>query len=65
MDEFLWEETAQRLSEANFGEGGIYIERYVAKARHIEVQIFGDGDGGVVALGERDCSAQRHQFRPG
>jgi urea carboxylase len=49
----------RRLSSANFGESGIYLERYIENARHIEVQIFGDGAGNVLALGERDCSAQR------
>ncbi|MBC7907498.1 MAG: urea carboxylase, partial [Rhodospirillaceae bacterium] len=52
-------ETVRRLSESNFKDGGIYLEKYVAVARHIEVQIFGDGKGQVVALGERDCSLQR------
>ncbi|MBI2689154.1 MAG: 5-oxoprolinase/urea amidolyase family protein [Acidobacteria bacterium] len=49
----------ERLSKTNFKESGIYAERFVERARHIEVQIFGDGNGRVVALGERDCSAQR------
>lgn len=49
----------QRLSQTNFKESGVYAERFVEKARHIEVQIFGDGKGRVLALGERDCSAQR------
>jgi urea carboxylase len=48
-----------RLARANFKEAGIYLEKYVEQARHIEVQIFGDGKGGVIALGERDCSVQR------
>jgi urea carboxylase len=48
-----------RLSRSNFEEGGIFLEKYVERGRHIEVQIFGDGRGRVVALGERDCSTQR------
>ena len=49
----------QRLATGNFSDGGVFLERYVRKARHVEVQVFGDGAGKVVALGERDCSLQR------
>lgn len=49
----------QRTARASFGDARVYLERFVAKARHVEVQIFGDGKGRVVALGERDCSLQR------
>ena len=52
-------ESVDRLARNNFKQGGIYLEKFVEEARHIEVQIFGDGQGHVVALGERDCSAQR------
>jgi urea carboxylase len=51
--------SVDRLARNNFKQGGIYLEKFVERARHIEVQIFGDGLGHVVALGERDCSAQR------
>jgi len=51
--------TVARLGAANFGQGGVYLERFVDRGRHVEVQIFGDGRGCVIALGERDCSAQR------
>ncbi len=55
-------DTVERLSRKNFSGGGMFLERYVEHARHIEVQIFGDGSGEVVTLGERDCSVQRrHQ----
>ncbi|HWJ35307.1 MAG TPA: urea carboxylase [Steroidobacteraceae bacterium] len=49
----------ERLATKNFSRGGVFIEKYIERARHIEVQIFGDGAGSVVALGERDCSTQR------
>ncbi len=51
--------TVARLGQGNFGDSGVFLERYIRRARHIEVQIFGDGEGHVVALGERDCSLQR------
>ena len=52
-------ETVKRLSQNNFGDASVFLERFVERARHIEVQLFGDGRGEVIALGERDCSAQR------
>ena len=52
-------EAVVRVSKASFGVSGLYLEKFVENARHIEVQIFGDGAGRIIALGERDCSAQR------
>ncbi|WP_109522729.1 MULTISPECIES: urea carboxylase [Nocardia] len=49
----------QRLASTNFSSSGVFLERFVARARHIEVQVFGDGQGRVVSLGTRDCSLQR------
>ncbi len=51
--------SVERTSKASFKDGGIFLEKFVTRARHIEVQIFGDGHGNVVELGERDCSVQR------
>ncbi|HEY4187886.1 MAG TPA: urea carboxylase, partial [Polyangia bacterium] len=48
-----------RLARANFKDSGLFLEKLVERARHVEVQIFGDGKGVVVALGERYCSLQR------
>lgn len=55
-------EIVKRLGQNNFGDTGVFIEKYIQHARHLEVQIFGDGTGQVIALGVRDCSVQRrHQ----
>lgn len=52
-------EGVQRTARASFGDARVYLERFVSDARHVEVQLFGDGKGKVIALGERDCSLQR------
>lgn len=52
-------EQVQRLSQNAFGQAGLFLEKFVVNARHIEIQIFGDGAGEVASLGERDCSLQR------
>ncbi|KAI7916837.1 urea amidolyase [Pyricularia oryzae] len=52
-------ESVQRLAASNFGDAGVFLERFVQRARHIEVQVLGDGNGAVVTVGERDCSLQR------
>ena len=52
-------ESVQRLARSNFKASGLFLEKFIASARHVEVQIFGDGRGAVAVLGERDCSAQR------
>lgn len=55
-------ESARSEALASFGDGSVFIERFVDRPRHIEVQIIGDGTGNVVHLWERDCSIQRrHQ----
>ena len=52
-------ERVERLSRSHFGQGGVFLEKFVEHARHLEVQIFGDGRGVVYSLGVRDCSTQR------
>lgn len=52
-------DSVKRLSANNFGNSGVFLEKFIVRARHIEVQVFGDGVGYVTTFMERDCSAQR------
>ncbi|MBD1553717.1 urea carboxylase [Pseudomonas typographi] len=49
----------KHLGQSQFSDAGVFLEQYVSRARHLEVQVFGDGQGEVLALGVRDCSVQR------
>lgn len=52
-------DSVKRLGANNFADDSVFLEKFVARARHIEVQVFGDGKGAAIAIGERDCSSQR------
>lgn len=52
-------QTVQHQGQSYFGDAGVFLERFVENARHVEIQMFGDGYGKAIALGERDCSLQR------
>ncbi|MDR6391540.1 urea carboxylase [Paraburkholderia phenoliruptrix] len=52
-------DAVKRLGQNNFSDAGVFLEKYIERARHLEVQVFGDGQGDAIALGVRDCSVQR------
>jgi len=52
-------DVVKRLGQNNFSDAGVFLEKYIERARHLEVQVFGDGCGNAIALGVRDCSVQR------
>jgi urea carboxylase len=52
-------DSVRRLGATHFANDAVFVEKFVARARHIEVQVFGDGKGRALAIGERDCSCQR------
>lgn len=54
-------EAAARQAEAAFGDATVYAEKWIERPRHVEIQVFGDGEGGGVHLGERECSIQRRR----
>ena len=55
-------ESASREALSAFGDGAMYVEKYILEPHHVEIQVFGDGKGGAIHLGERECSIQRrHQ----
>ncbi len=51
--------SVQRMATSNFKDAGLFLEKFIESARHVEVQIFGDGEGTIAVMGERDCSVQR------
>src|SRR5258705_333231 len=53
--------TASNEAKSAFGDASVYLEKYLQKPRHIEIQVLGDGRGGAIHLGERDCSLQRRR----
>src|SRR3546814_9616795 len=52
-------DAVERVGQNNFSDSGVFIEKFIERARHLEGRVFGDGAGDVIALGVRDCSVQR------